>query len=56
MFDDSFTAIARDGAGQIEVAVRLQKAFVSLVSLDNKDVKDAVSEHSRLALELSSIR
>ena len=33
MFDDAFTAIARDGAGAIEVAGRLQKAFASLASI-----------------------
>lgn len=55
MFDDSFTAIARDGAGQVEVAVRLQKAFVSLASFGNEDVKNAATDHSGLALERSRI-
>lgn len=55
MFDDSFIAIARDGAGQVEVAVRLQKAFVSLASFGNEDVKNAATDHSRLALERSRI-
>jgi uncharacterized membrane protein len=30
LFDDSFTAIARDGAGIVEVSIRLQKAFCAL--------------------------
>lgn len=32
MFEDAFTAIARDGAGIVEVGIRLQKAFVALAS------------------------
>jgi uncharacterized membrane protein len=50
MFDDAFTAIARDGAGTIEVAGRLQKAFVSLASIGDAAMRDAAIHHSRLAL------
>ncbi|HUS96804.1 MAG TPA: DUF2254 domain-containing protein, partial [Hyphomicrobiaceae bacterium] len=32
MFDDAFTAIARDGAATVEVGIRLQKAFRSLAA------------------------
>ncbi len=32
MFDDAFTAISRDGAGLIELQIRLQKAFISLAA------------------------
>ena len=32
MFDGAFTAIARDGAGAIEVTLRLQKALHALAS------------------------
>jgi uncharacterized membrane protein len=50
MFDDAFTAIARDGAGTIEVAGRLQKAFASLASIGDGEMRDAAIHHSRLAL------
>lgn len=50
MFDDAFTAIARDGAGSIEVAVRLQKALRALAATGNEDVAAAAQHHSRLAL------
>ena len=38
MFDDAFTAIARDVAGMVEVGVRLQKAFLSLAWLDDPEI------------------
>lgn len=50
MFDDAFTAIARDGAGAIEVAGRLQKAFESLASAGDGVMRDAALHHSRMAL------
>ncbi|HKM36747.1 MAG TPA: DUF2254 domain-containing protein [Thiopseudomonas sp.] len=50
MFDDAFTAIARDGAGAIEVTGRLQKALESLVSIGDLAMRDAALHHSRLAL------
>jgi uncharacterized membrane protein len=53
MFDDAFTAIARDGAGTIEVAIRLQKAFVSLASLGDTAVRDAAIHHARTAMTRS---
>lgn len=51
LFDDAFTAIARDGAGVVEVAVRLQKALESLSSSRNVDIQQAADQHSRLALK-----
>ncbi|MEZ5849913.1 MAG: DUF2254 domain-containing protein [Hyphomicrobiaceae bacterium] len=50
LFDDAFTAIARDGAGTIEVMVRLQKALTALHGLDHRAMADAACRHSRLAL------
>jgi uncharacterized membrane protein len=50
MFDDAFTAIARDGAGAIEVAGRLQKAFESLASIEDATMRDVARHHARLAL------
>ncbi len=49
MFDDAFTAIARDGAGTIEVAVRLQKAFASLASMGVGTTRDVAIHHAHLA-------
>ncbi len=53
MFDDAFTAIARDGADSVEVSVRLQKAFRSLTLIDDKALSTAAKYHSRLALKRS---
>ena len=50
MFDDAFTAIGRDGAGVIEVAERLQKAFASLASIGDAAMRETAKHHSRLAL------
>ena len=50
MFDDAFTATARDGADVIEIVVRLQKAFISLSSLGHAELKDEAYRHSELAL------
>nr|WP_205747189.1 DUF2254 family protein [Desulfopila sp. IMCC35006] len=50
MFDDAFTAIGRDGAGVIEVAGRLQKAFASLASIGDAAMRETANHHSRLAL------
>lgn len=50
LFDDAFTAIARDGAGSVEVAVRLQKALRSLALIGDSAMRDAAVHHGRLAL------
>ncbi len=50
MFDDAFNAIGRDGAGFIEVAGRLQKAFASLASIGDAAMQKTAIHHSRLAL------
>lgn len=51
MFDDIFTPIARDGAGILEVQLRLQKALRSLAGLGDEHLARAARRHSRLALE-----
>lgn len=51
MFDDAFTAIARDGAGAVEVGIRLQKAFLSLSTLDFPGFPEQARRHSIVALE-----
>lgn len=55
MFDDAFTAIARDGASTIEVQLRLQKALGSLASIDDGRLKDAARYHSRLAVKRAEL-
>ena len=49
MFDDAFNAMSRDGAGIIEVDIRLQKAFNTLASIGGVDVQEAARSHARLA-------
>lgn len=51
MFDDAFNAIARDGAGTIEVASRLQKVLASLASLKSEGVRDEAVKHADLAFQ-----
>ena len=51
MFDDAFTAIARDGAGTVEVAVRLQKALDALASIGDAPIREAAEYHGQLALK-----
>lgn len=50
MFDDAFTAIARDGAATVEVMIKLQKALHALTTLDDPAVREAARAHARLAL------
>jgi len=50
MFDDAFTAIARDGAGTVEVVTWLLKAFHSLASIDDAAMREVATHHARLAL------
>ena len=49
MFDDAFTPIARDGAGTVEVVVRLQKALESLASIGAPSLREVAIHHARLA-------
>lgn len=50
LFDDAFTAIARDGSGMVEVSIRLQKAFAALAETDDEAICTAAKRHSRRAL------
>ena len=45
------TPIARDGAGSVEVGIRLQKAFLSLASIDKGEIRDQARRHSGMALD-----
>ncbi len=55
MFDDAFTAVARDGAGMVEVSVRLQKALDSLASIGDAKMREAAEYHGQLALKRAQI-
>ena len=50
MFDDAFGPIARDGAGTIEVVVRLEKAFESLASIGDSKMREASLDQARRVL------
>lgn len=49
MFDDAFHAIARDGAGMLEVGIRLQKALRTLGCLNDVRMARVAQEHAHLA-------
>ncbi|KGK43378.1 hypothetical protein LH51_00175 [Nitrincola sp. A-D6] len=53
LFDDAFTAIARDGAAMVEVSIRLQKAFCTLAEAGDPAMTAAARKHSRMALARS---
>lgn len=48
-FDDAFRPIARDGAGNVEVMLRLQKALTSIETLTNPELKEAAISYSEKA-------
>ncbi|MBW4933131.1 DUF2254 domain-containing protein [Marinobacter sp. F4206] len=49
MFEDAFSAIARDGAKSIEVMIRLQKALAGLAELGDAPMRKAARDQSGLA-------
>lgn len=55
LFDDAFNAISRDGAATLEVATRLQKAFLSLASTGDPAMKTVAIEHAQRALTHSEL-
>lgn len=50
MLDDIFAPVARDGAGMVEIQLRLQKAFVALVATDRALFGADAKRHSVIAL------
>ncbi|MAT50895.1 MAG: hypothetical protein CMK32_06905 [Porticoccaceae bacterium] len=50
LFDDIFTTVARDGAGMIEVQLRLQKALGILAAIDCEGFAENARRHSEQAL------
>ena len=51
LFDDLFSPIARDGAGILEVGMRLQKAFLALAQFGPPEFAENAARHSQLALK-----
>lgn len=51
MLEDAFLLIGRDGAGLIEVQLRLQKALVALATLGDAAFREAVTEQAAIAHE-----
>jgi uncharacterized membrane protein len=50
LLDDGVSPIARDGAGLVEVGIRLQKAMQALRHLGDADMAEAARHHAQLAL------
>lgn len=55
MFDDAFLPVARDGADNLEVMIRLQKALMSIANISSADTKKLVGLHARKAFERSKL-
>ncbi|MTH79948.1 DUF2254 domain-containing protein [Paracoccus aestuariivivens] len=53
LVEDAFLAIARDGAGMVEVQSRLQKALMALADQSRPDMRAAALDQSTLALARS---
>lgn len=51
LFEDGFMTVARDGAGLIEVQLRLQKALMALAGQGDKDFEFAALLQSHMALD-----
>jgi uncharacterized membrane protein len=50
LFEDAFMTLARDGAAQIEVQLRLQKSLAALARLGGSDFRAAARRQAALAL------
>lgn len=50
LFEDAFMLVARDGAGLIEVQLRLQKALLALAHMGDADFRQAAIAQATLAL------
>ena len=56
LLEDAFTALGRDSAGNVEVAVRIQVALASLAEVGDSSVAEAVAHHRELALKRAEER
>jgi uncharacterized membrane protein len=55
LLHDSFTPIARDGAGMVEVMIRLQKGLQAVAELGNPELAEAARRRSDTALERARV-
>ena len=55
IFEDAFRPIARDGASNIEVMMRMQKAFKSIYSFIPDELKDIVLTNAQIAYERAKL-
>lgn len=55
IFEDAFRPIARDGASNIEVMLRLQKAFKSIYSFVPEEVKSIVLDNAQYAFDRAEL-
>jgi uncharacterized membrane protein len=55
MFEDAFRPIARDGAGNLEVMLRLQKALSSIFYVGDSEIKELAKAHSKQAFERAEL-
>lgn len=51
LFEDSFAAVARDGAGLIEVQLRMQKSLLALARMGDETFRSAALHQSHMALQ-----
>lgn len=51
MLEDAFRAIARDGAGLVEVQIRLQKSLATIAAMPHDELARAARRQSRSALD-----
>lgn len=55
MFEDAFRPIARDGAGNLEVMIRLQKSLAALSLIGTAETKNLAAAHARDAFERAKL-
>ncbi len=55
-FEDAFRPIARDGAGNIEVMLRLQKLYCSLATISHSEIRQNALEFSEEAFERAELK
>ena len=51
LYEDIFPPIARDGAGNLQVQIWLQKAYASLASMDYKNAKRIAKAHAEQSIK-----
>lgn len=51
LFEDAFLGISRDGAGLVEVMIRLQKGLEALATIGDDEMTKAARHHARLAFK-----